>query len=180
MWWEATLRGRLFFNRCAPGMVWSSFPGLFILSAYLPVSMGRSYWYECAKCGYRAKVAGRADRGVHFHVQTVVCRDCKQLFDAITRLRVSPAAARSLPAGQRRLPALAGNGKTQATHFQPPPMQQAVNRLFLQAAWSQWQTYRLQCPNSPTHRVQPWNDPDKCPRCGVFLERSALPYQVWE
>jgi hypothetical protein len=30
--------------------------------------MGRSYWFECPKCGYRAKVSGRADRGLSFFV----------------------------------------------------------------------------------------------------------------
>ena len=50
--------------------------------------MGRSYWFECPKCGYRAKVSGRADRGLSFFVQTILCRDCRELYDAVTRLRV--------------------------------------------------------------------------------------------
>src|SRR5215470_5117661 len=50
--------------------------------------MGRSYWFECSKCGYRARVSGRADRGLNFAVETIVCQDCKELFDAVTRLRV--------------------------------------------------------------------------------------------
>ena len=24
--------------------------------------MGRSYWFECSRCGYRAKASGRLDR----------------------------------------------------------------------------------------------------------------------
>ena len=50
--------------------------------------MGRSYWFECPKCGYRAKVSGRADRGLSFFVQTILCRDCRELYDAVIRLRV--------------------------------------------------------------------------------------------
>jgi transcription elongation factor Elf1 len=51
--------------------------------------MGRSYWFECARCGYRAKVSGRVDRGFNFFVQTIVCRDCKELYDAVTRIKVA-------------------------------------------------------------------------------------------
>ena len=50
--------------------------------------MGRSYWFECVKCGYRAKVSGRADRGLNFFVQTILCRDCRELYDAITRVKI--------------------------------------------------------------------------------------------
>src|SRR5215831_14184587 len=50
--------------------------------------VGRSYWFECSKCGYRTKVAGRADRGLSFFVQTIVCRDCKELYDAVSRVKV--------------------------------------------------------------------------------------------
>ncbi len=49
--------------------------------------MGRSYWFECPKCGYRAQVSGRSDRGFTFCVQTVACRDCRELFDAVTAVR---------------------------------------------------------------------------------------------
>src|SRR5512140_3712375 len=49
--------------------------------------MGRSYWFECSRCNYRAKVSGKPDRGVDFFVTTILCLDCKELFDAVTRLR---------------------------------------------------------------------------------------------
>ena len=55
--------------------------------------MGRSYWFECAKCGYRAKVSGRADRGITFFVHTILCRDCRELYDAVTRLRLADERA---------------------------------------------------------------------------------------
>ena len=50
--------------------------------------MGRSYWFECPKCGYRARVSGRADQGLSFVVQTILCCDCRELYDAVTRLKV--------------------------------------------------------------------------------------------
>ena len=43
-----------------------------------------------------------------------------------------------------------------------------------------WVHFKLQCPTSSVHRVQSWSEPGKCPRCGVFLEKHALPYKVWE
>ena len=54
--------------------------------------MGRSYWFECVRCGYRAKVSGGSDRGLNVFVQTVVCRECKELFDAVTKLRLPDQA----------------------------------------------------------------------------------------
>src|ERR1051326_6040680 len=50
--------------------------------------MGRSYWFECSKCGYRASISGGFDRGLNFAVQTIVCSDCKRLHDAVVRLRI--------------------------------------------------------------------------------------------
>jgi hypothetical protein len=50
--------------------------------------MGRSFWFECSRCGYRATVSGGADRGRDLFVQTISCRDCRKLYDAVTRLRI--------------------------------------------------------------------------------------------
>jgi hypothetical protein len=62
--------------------------------------MGRSYWFECSKCGYRAKVSGKPDRGVDFFVQTISCQDCRELYDPVIRLRVpDEARARLFDAG---------------------------------------------------------------------------------
>jgi hypothetical protein len=43
-----------------------------------------------------------------------------------------------------------------------------------------WQQFDLTCPTNPSHRVQPWNAPGRCPRCKAYLERGALPYRVWD
>ena len=140
--------------------------------------MGRSYWFECPRCGYRAKVSGRADRGLNLFVQTIQCRDCKELYDAVTRLRVSDGACASGPTpGRSRSQAL----KAPRSADRPPTFQLALNRLrYLGANASRWLEFRLQCPLSALHRVQDWNDPDKCPKCGVYLEKSALPFRIWD
>ncbi len=139
--------------------------------------MGRTYWYECGKCGYRAKVSGRADRGIHLFVQTILCCDCKELYDAVVRLRV-PEEKRPLQGAVRALrPGLLNRRVPKA----PPSFQAALNRLLYQGSrWTKWLPFTPQCPVSSGHKVQTWNDPGKCPRCGLFLERAALPYRIWE
>jgi len=140
--------------------------------------MGRSYWFECAKCGYRTRVSGRADRGLYFFVQTILCRDCKELYDAVTRLSV-PDRWNGLGASgwlrrARPLDTSSGIGA-------PPSFQTVLNRLPPKGVKRfKWLSFKLQCPVSATHRVRSWNDPDQCPRCGVFLEKSALPYRLWD
>jgi hypothetical protein len=140
--------------------------------------MGRSYWFECPRCGYRAKVAGRADRGLSVFVQTILCRDCKELYDAVTRLRVldEPAALGHLTRWDR-----AKSQNLRRRSSVPPSFQSALNRLpTFGAGASRWLQFKLQCPVSPLHRVQAWNDPGKCPRCGIYLEKNAIPFRIWE
>ena len=136
--------------------------------------MGRSYWFECSRCGYRAKVSGRADRGLNFFVQTIVCRECKELYDAVIRLRV-PGQPKVVPPGRaafrsRLLP------KTGAPTFQSV----AGWLLYTGVKQFDWRTFPLECPVSPLHRVESWNAPDKCPRCGVLLDKNVLPYRIWD
>jgi hypothetical protein len=139
-------------------------------------AMGRSYWFECSRCGYRARVSGRQDRGVDFFVQTVMCRECKQLYDAVTRLRFSQQGNKSLvnATGLIKLP-LSNLPK------KPPGFDAALNRVRLTGLREfRWLNFPLQCPVSASHRVQAWSDPGKCPRCAMPLEKCALPYRIWD
>jgi hypothetical protein len=140
--------------------------------------MGRSYWFECAKCGYRAKVSGRADRGLSFSVQTILCRDCRELYDAVTRLRV--------PDEFEGLGSLAGWRLTRWPNpyrsiSAAPGFQSVLNRL-PQAGVKRfrWLPFKIQCPVSALHHVRSWNEPDRCPKCGIYLEKNALPYRFWD
>jgi ribosomal protein S27AE len=138
--------------------------------------MGKSYWFECGKCGYRAKVAGRADQGFHLAVQTILCQDCKELYDAVTQIRMLDGSSPALPA---RLTTAAGKLQTEAKP--PPSFQWALNRLLYTGKKpSEWLKFPIQCPVSRIHKVRVWNDPDRCPRCGVLLERNALAYRLWD
>jgi len=140
--------------------------------------MGRSYSFECTRCGFRAKVSGGADRGLNFFVQTILCRDCKELYDAVVRLRV--------PDEMREQRLWNGLCRPKSTRFHRPPatapgFQAALNRLSYRGVrFFKWLDFKPQCPTSSFHRVEQWNERDKCPRCGIELEKSALPYRIWD
>ena len=139
--------------------------------------MGRSYWFECPKCSYRAIVAGRADCGLALAVQTILCRDCKQLYDAVTRLKIVDDLSGWGGVGGLH------NGRLPKARpiTAPPSFQAALNRLPPTGVRRfKWLPFKLQCPVSTLHRVRSWSDPDRCPKCGIFLEKSALPYRLWD
>lgn len=136
--------------------------------------MGRTYLFECPKCGYRAKVAGSADRGVHFAVQTISCYECRQLHDAVTALKIP-------------VPAFAASGKfaqfkvTRKTSPHVPTFLAALNRLPPPGTRRlKWVYFKPACPVSARHRIRVWQSPDKCPKCGCFLERNAIPFRIWD
>lgn len=136
--------------------------------------MGKSYWFECEKCGYRAKVAGRPDEGLHVAVQTILCKDCKELYDAVTRIRVMDGSRMAL---QGMLATAPFSNETKRA----PSFNWALNRLrYAGEKISDWLKFPLQCPVAAFHKVRAWNDPDRCPRCGAHLERSALAFRIWD
>src|SRR5437762_1553319 len=121
--------------------------------------MGKSYWFECSRCGYRAKVAGRADEGLHMSVQTILCEECKELYDAVTRLRLLDGS-RPLMHGALSAEAIGGPADLKRA----PSFQWALNRLrFTGEKISDWLKFPLKCPVSASHKIRVWNDPDKCP-----------------
>lgn len=134
--------------------------------------MGRTYLFECPQCEYRVTVSGGREHGLACHVQTIRCGDCSALVDVPTRVRV---AGREI---SRRL----GLGEAAARQNQ-------LRRRFAQwhlrlpvntAASNQWFSLKLRCPVSPLHRIEPWSHPGRCPRCGVFMDRTVMPYRIWE
>jgi hypothetical protein len=142
--------------------------------------MGRTYWFECVKCGYRAKVSGGADRGFNLFVQTIVCRDCRNLCDAVIRMKVSARFAVRGPNRRGVGPA------TESTIMRPslapaPRFQEAANRLlYMGTPQLQWVQFKLRCPVSALHKIEPWNEPGKCPQCGLLLEKNVLPFRIWD
>jgi ribosomal protein S27AE len=139
--------------------------------------MGRTYQFECGKCGYRVAVAGGASSGRHLAVQTIHCLDCRELYDAVTKLKVPVTPEPKLKRWQLKpTPFAAG-----PTDEKPPRFADALNRLVLgRGKRFHWQEYRLQCPVTAWHRVREWNEPGKCPKCGVFLDGGGTPFKVWD
>ena len=136
--------------------------------------MGRSYLFECPKCGYRAAISGRADRGFSFCVQTILCRECRALYDAVTRLKVADEP------GFRANPGFQKLRSRRRISDNPPAFESVLNRLAAESQRSRWIHFKIHCPVSSTHKVQLWNEPGKCPRCGIYLEKSALPFRLWD
>jgi hypothetical protein len=137
--------------------------------------MGRSYFFECARCGYKAKISGGADRGFNFHVQTVLCRDCKALYDAVVRLRISDTP------GSTGISCFPGAALRKQITGGAPAFESVLKRLlYVEGRQLRWTQFSVRCPVSATHKVRLWNEPDKCPKCGIYLEKSALPFRIWE
>ena len=141
--------------------------------------MGRTYLFECPRCAYRARVSGRVDRGFGLCVETITCRDCKQLYDVVVRLKLPDGKPPELP----RLGQKLGNGLAtpKIAPGAAPTFQAALNRLnFGWASRYKWVEFKKRCPVSPLHRFRTWTDPEKCPKCGTYLERHGLPYRIWD
>ncbi len=137
--------------------------------------MGRSYMFECPRCHYRAVVAGGADAGFHCWVQTIICYDCKALHDVPTRVRVAVEPQQPGSSDNQLRPRLL------TVHEKIPDASSLQNRLFVSLAKKfRWVHFNLRCPKSGTHRIEPWRDPGKCPRCSTQLERTVIPYRIWD
>lgn len=139
--------------------------------------MGRTYWFDCSKCGYRATVSGKLDRGRDFYVRTIVCNDCRALYDAVVRWRVvqekNQGLANALTGWRLKAPA----------RRRAPTFEGALSRLPLKAGVDgrlKWVSFKVHCPKSPAHKVELWEPSGKCPRCGTVLDRAALAYRIWE
>ena len=122
--------------------------------------MGRTYLFECFKCGYHAPVAGGAAEGEHFAVQTIACVDCRALYDAVIRFKASPRQPDNAPGSA-------------------PKFAVVLNRLPPRGG-RQWLKFKPACPVFPWHRIRLWKQPDKCPKCGNFLEPNAIPFRIWD
>ena len=133
--------------------------------------MGRTYLFTCPKCEYRARVSGGADEGEQFHIQTIACEDCRELFDAVVKsksfLKAAPAdkAQRHFHAEESGKPA--------------PKFSAMLNRLPLRGPRLWWK-FKPICPVWAKHRIRNWRKPDRCPKCGAFMEQEALPFRIWD
>jgi len=132
--------------------------------------VGKTYLFECPQCQYRAHISGGADGGLHCEIQTVICRDCRQLYDVFKRQRRRADAQDVV-----RFPGF----------YRPeiPPtilVDSSVNPSPKQPAPLVWRQTEPACPVDPGHFVEPWKDPGRCPRCGNFMERNGIAFRAWD
>jgi hypothetical protein len=132
--------------------------------------VGKTYLFECPQCQYRVKISGGADSGLHCEIQTVICRECRELFDVFRRQR-----KREDSVDRIKFPGF----------YQPdiPPVilrESSIAPRPKPLAALIWRVTELACPVEPTHFVEPWNDPGRCPRCGNFMEKGGFPFRAWE
>jgi hypothetical protein len=133
--------------------------------------VGKTYHYQCTRCHYHARISGGADGGVDCEVQTIHCRDCRELFDVFTRVR-------------REIGRIEFARKFSA--FLPPEIPTVVLRdsLFVPKRAAprrfEWHKFKLECPVSAKHFVEVWKNPGRCPRCHAFMEAEGLPFRIWE
>jgi hypothetical protein len=132
--------------------------------------VGKTYLFECPQCQYRVRISGGADEGLHCEIQTVVCRECRQLYDLPLRQRRRDGAgeAARFPGFQRPdiPPVVLGESSLNPSTKPPAPLV--------------WRELAMACPVNSEHFVEPWNDPGRCPRCGNFMERNGFPFRAWD
>ena len=148
-------------------------------------NMGRTFHFDCPHCQYRALVAGGADTGVNCVVQTIVCLDCRRLFDVFTRLLLREDKAEPPPATA----GAKSRRKLLPTGVNIPPFWLVDNPWSVFASGRRspapprqrrWAEVKPVCPIAGFHRIKIWNTPGRCPRCGNYLERNGLPYRLWD
>jgi len=137
--------------------------------------MGRTFQFDCPYCQYQARVSGGADGGLNCAVQTVLCLDCRQLFDVFTRLRRRDGGEKppSAEANVVIIPPL-WLAENVWSVFSPKRRPQGSPRQSL------WENLKPVCPVTGSHRIQPWNEPGRCPRCGTYLEKNGFPWRSWD
>jgi hypothetical protein len=134
------------------------------------MGVGKTYMFECPQCQYRAKISGGADSGEHCEIQTIVCRDCKELYDVFKRRRRRADAVDLVKFPGFYCPEI------------PPTVlgDSSVNPSRKPLAPLVWRDTKLACPVEPKHFVESWNDPGRCPRCGNFMDRIGFAYRAWD
>jgi hypothetical protein len=134
------------------------------------MGVGKTYQFECPLCQYQAKISGGADGGVHCEIQTVICRDCRQLYDVYTKVQRRAGVAEKV-----KFPGF----------FRPeiPPviLRESTSRPGTSAPVKLvWQKFAPTCPVEAKHRVEVWKDPGRCPRCGCFMDKGGFPFRNWD
>ena len=100
--------------------------------------------------------------------KTIVCADCKALYDVPVKLRV----AEGVPPPPRRT--------KKSASLLPEQSDPTKILIFGEPPRTKWVSLKPGCPVAAHHRVEVWTAPGKCPRCGNYVERTVLPFRIWD
>jgi len=147
--------------------------------------MGRTFHFDCPHCHYQARVSGGAETGLNCAVQTIVCLDCRQLFDVFTRLRQRDGDEKPPPAKVKA----GSTRRLLPTGLIIPPLRLVENvwsvfspkrRPQSPVKQGRWENVKPVCPVTGSHRIKIWNAPGRCPRCGNYLDKNGFPFRLWD
>lgn len=154
--------------------------------------MGRLYRFDCPRCGFTARAGAGTIQNSGFSTATIVCKDCKEIYDVVSALRLAPSMVNSARKsfGRQRI-VLSAERLLQIEDKVnlPPSMLPHSRKLILQQLnptplarflAQRWFQVKLLCPVNPRHRIQPWKTPARCPNCEDYLDTTLLPYRVWD
>jgi len=108
--------------------------------------MGTKYQFTCKHCNYETVVSGGDDVGMRCRTTTISCQDCGELFDVVTSDEPWDESA-ALSDDELVCPGQAAGD---------PDDDEDADR-----------------PN-PGHRVQRWEYPGPCPKCGQPMTRGRV------
>ena len=159
------------------------------MNCYKP-AMTQTFRYDCPRCGYTCKCCGGKASHSTFLTETVICEDCRKIYDVVTsiRLPITPFLMSKLKCeggrlelseqviaeleGTISLPSdmLPCNGRIVLHRTDTAPLPRGLGR--------RWFTVKKACPEMSLHRLKSWKSPCRCPRCNDWLERCLLPSKI--
>ena len=122
--------------------------------------MGTRYHFSCDRCKYEAMVSGGNDMGLTFRSTTIICQDCKLLFDVTTSDQLnndSTDQSELVLVCPGPSSAVSGDFKTVEEYFQTFAATEESGER-----------------SNSHHRVCKWKHPGPCPKCGQELIRGKL------
>lgn len=81
--------------------------------------MGTLYDFHCESCGYHTEVSGGEDFGMISATTTILCENCKKLFDVEISDDAEPRARDSYPLPKVTVPSLASVGASRSLPTMP-------------------------------------------------------------
>jgi len=106
----------------------------------------------------------------------VECCDRKALYDVPVRIRVTGAEILLRQTQWKTRLFKSFEAESNSLRFSV-----VTDKLsFTCLSQAKWINLKVCCPVSKSHGTRLWQGPGKCPRCGAGLERTLIPYRIWD